>query len=144
MKKIMLCLLISLTTTVCFSQKIEIRNVSISIKNTFNKLYTKAKEIQWSLELKNFEVAFEIDEHEMSVLFDSTGTILLTEVELENGELATQITNYIKEHYSKAKIKDASKITDNKGNVTYSIELKNKEILFSSEGIFIKEIIEDN
>ena len=73
-------------------------------------------------------------------MFDATGNEVETEVEIELNQLPSGVLKYVKTHYSNQKVKEAAKITDAKGAITYEAELKGMDVLFDSNGIFIKEM----
>ena len=47
---------------------------------------------------------------------------------------------YVKKTYKEDEVKEASKITDANGTVTYEAEVKGKDLIFDSNGNFIKAI----
>jgi hypothetical protein len=60
--------------------------------------------------------------------------------EIELNQLPKGVLEYVKANYKGQKVKEAAKITDAKGTVTYEAEIKGMDILFDSNGKFIKEI----
>lgn len=109
------------------------------VKASFTKAYPTVKNVKWNKENENYEASFDLNEDDCSVLFDAQGNIIETEIEIEASKLPKGVLEYIKEHYKKS-IREISKITDAKGIITYEVEIKGKDILFNSEGSFIKEI----
>lgn len=79
-------------------------------------------------------------ETDYSVLIDASGNILETEVEIKIDELPASAKAYAAQHYAGQKIKEAAKITDSKGAVTYEIEVKGKDLIFDNTGKFLKEV----
>ena len=75
-----------------------------------------------------------------SILMDAQGNIIETEVEIELNQLPKGVLEYVKANYKGQKVKEAAKITDAKGTLTYEAEIKGMDILFDSTGKFIKEI----
>jgi len=104
-----------------------------TIETNFASLYPKADEVRWEKEKGEYEAEFEVDEKEMSVLFDSIGNFIESEVEIELTELPATITKFIKDELTEVKVREASKITDAKGVVTYELEIK-KDLIFSADG----------
>lgn len=77
---------------------------------------------------------------EQSVLFDAQGNLLETEVEIKLTQLPKGVLEYVKANYKGQKVKEAAKISDAKGTLTYEAEIKGMDLLFDSNGKFIKEI----
>ena len=75
-----------------------------------------------------------------SVLFDAQGNLLETEVEIELNQLPKGVLEYVKANYKGQNVKEAAKITDAKGTVTYEAEIKGMDLLFDNSGKFIKQI----
>jgi len=121
-----------------FGQKIKAVDVPVAVKSTFGKQYPTAKEVKWNKENGNFEASFDLDKVDNSVLFDPSGEILETEVKIEINQLPKGIVDYVKTNY-KASIKEAAKISDAQGAITYEAEVKGKDLIFDSRGKFIKE-----
>jgi hypothetical protein len=139
MKKLMLVIALEAMVFICFGQKIKTADVPATAKSTFGKQYPKATEVKWNKENGNFEASFDLDKVDNSVLIDPSGKVLETEVEIEINQLSKIIVEYIKTNYKGASIKEAAKITDAKGSITYEAELKGKDLIFDSKGKFIKE-----
>ena len=71
---------------------------------------------------------------------DAQANIIETEVEIELSQLPTGILDYVKNNYTGRKVKEAAKITDAKGTVTYEVEIKGMDLIFDNNGKFIKEL----
>lgn len=135
-------LLIGLLTTV-FAQKeenekkLKAANVPAAVTSAFAKQFPNA-EAKWEKEGDSYEGEFEQNGKGLTVVFNATGTLLETEREIETAELPANVAKYIAEHHKGAKIKEAAKITDAKGTVTYEAEINGKDLLFDANGIFIR------
>lgn len=128
------------------AQKIKETTVPPAVRNAFEKKYpaTKAK---WEKEKEGFEASFKQGEKDMSVIINKNGTIIETETGIAVSALPAAVTDYVKQHYKGTKINEAAVITDAKGVVTYEAEIKGKDLLFDSNGKFIKAVVhgkEDN
>ena len=113
-------------------------NVPASVKQAFEKQYpgTKAK---WDNEDGKFEAGFKHNGHEMSVLYNSNGTVEETEMEIPVTQLPAAANSYITQH-KLGKISEAAKITKANGEVNYEAEVKGKDVIFDAAGKFLKEI----
>lgn len=139
MKKTSITMLAMFFATFAFSQKIKEKDVPESVKAAFQKHFPGATEIKWEKESPNYEVEFDRNKTEYSALFDARGDLLETEAEIEISALPKAVADYVNTHYPGKKIKEASKITDAKGTVTYEAEVNKKDLIFDSNGKFIKE-----
>lgn len=139
MKKTILLLAIGFTAITANAQKMKEADVPASVKITFTKTYPSTKVKQWEKENGNYEAAFAYNKKEMSVLIDPSGNITETETEIAVSELSKTIADYCAMNYAGKKIKEASKIVDTKGVVTYEAEIDKMDVLFDANGKFIKE-----
>ena len=142
MKKSAILLAAMFAVTFANAQKVSDKDVPTAVKTTLQKNYPNAKEIKWEKENGNYEAEFEVEETDYSLLIDVSGKILETEIEIKVDALPANAKAYISKNYAGQKIKEATKITDNKGVVTYEAEIKGKDLIFDSNGNFIKEVKE--
>ncbi|MBK8736270.1 MAG: PepSY-like domain-containing protein [Saprospiraceae bacterium] len=140
MKKLALMTVAAMITSLTFAQKLQEKDVPAPVKTAFQKNFPQAKVEKWEKEGVNFEAEFELNKSEQSVLFDAQGDIIETEIEIEISELPNGILDYVKKNYKGQSVKEAAKITDTKGTLTYEAEIKGMDLLFDSNGKFIKEI----
>ena len=140
MKKAVTMMVAGVITSFSFAQKIQEKDVPATVKTSFNKTYPTAKEVKWDKEGANYEASFDANEIDNSVLFDASGNVVETEAEIELNQLPSGVLEYVKTNYSNQKVKEAAKITDAKGVITYEVELKGMDVLFDNSGKFIKEM----
>jgi hypothetical protein len=140
MKKLVLMTVAAMITSLTFAQKMQEQDVPTPVKTSFQKNFPQAKIDKWEKEGVNFEAEFELNKSEQSVLFDAQGSIIETEIEIEISQLPNGVLDYVKTNYKGQSVKEAAKITDTKGTVTYEAEIKGMDLLFDSNGKFIKEI----
>jgi hypothetical protein len=140
MKKLALMMVAAMITSLTFAQKLQEKDVPAPVKTAFQKNFPLAKVEKWEKEGVNFEAEFELNKSEQSVLFDAQGDIIETEIEIEISELPYGIVDYVKTNYKGQSVKEAAKISDTKGTLTYEAEIKGMDLLFDSNGKFIKEI----
>jgi uncharacterized membrane protein YkoI len=140
MKKIAVVIALLLFATLSFAQKMQEKDVPNAVKLAFQKQFPTAQKVKWEKESGNFEAEFEMDKTETSVLFDLQGNILETETEIAVNQLPKAILDYVATNYKGQKIKEAAKITDAKGVLTYEAEIKGKDLIFDEKGNFLKEV----
>lgn len=124
-----------------FAQKSEIPD---KVKSAFNKAYPNILKVKWDKENQNtYEAEFKQNNDAISVVFDSEGKILETEVSILISQLPKAIEPFILKNYKEYKISEAAKITDSKGVVTFEAEIKSgekkKDLLFDSNGNIINK-----
>ena len=142
MKSTVILLAMLFTTTFANAQKTQEKNVPAAVKSAFQKQYPDAKEVKWEKENGNYEAEFEVGETGYSVLIDASGNITETEIEISVDALPANAKEYVSKNHQGQKIKEAAKITDAKGTVTYEAEIKGTDLIFDSNGNFIKEVKE--
>lgn len=140
MKKSAVTMVVLLFATLSFAQKIQATKVPAKVKSTFQKMYPAAKEINWDKEGESYEASFDLNKTDNSVLMDAQGHIIETEIEIELNQLPKGILDYVKTHYTGNHAKEGAKITNAKGTVTYEVEIKGMDLIFDSNGRFIKEL----
>lgn len=111
-------------------------------KAAFTKAFPGASKVKWMKEKADFEVGFTQGGKEMSAVYDAKGTLKETEVDIKISELPAAATEYIKQHYKGAKIKEAAKLTLANGDVNYEAEVNETDVMFDATGKFLKEIKE--
>ncbi len=152
MKKITLIVALCLGITASYGQDVKEADVPAPVKDAFAKKYPGLK-AEWEKEDGNYEAEFEgkrIKTNmetgstskvrvEGTVLISPTGSILETEEESETKSLPNGISDYVTKNLGGKKIKEAYKITDNTGVISYEIEIGKDEYLFDSNGGFLKK-----
>jgi hypothetical protein len=140
MKKTAVTVAFMLFASFTFAQKMADTKIPAIVKSAFTQKYPTVKAVKWDKEGTNYEASFTLNKADNSVLIDPQGKILETEVEIELSGLPNGITDYVKSHYKGKPVKEAAKITDSNGTVTYEVEIKGMDLMFDSNGNFIKEI----
>jgi hypothetical protein len=139
MKKILIMLVICLGAKQVDAQKVKETEVPAAVKKTFTSHYATVKEAKWEKEGSNYEAEFDLNKVETSVLIDASGNLMETETEIVVNELPQPVSAYVTKNLSGQKIKEAAKIIDAKGVVTYEAEVGSTDYLFDSKGNFIKK-----
>ncbi len=119
------------------------QNVPAAAKNKLKALYPKAEKVKWDKEGTNFEANFEVNDTEMSVIFDAKGTVLETETEIEKDDLPAAVKNALKKDFAGYDVEETAKIEKN-GKTTFEAQVKKGEIkldaIYSPVGKLIKKI----
>lgn len=139
MKKSVFLWVAAASISLAQAQKIQEKEVPGSVKTALQKQFPNAKNVKWEKEDSNFEAGFTLNSTGYSVLLTASGSILETETEISADALPAPVKDYLKKYYPGKKIKEAAKITDAKGVVTYEAEVNGKDLIFDSSGKFLKE-----
>lgn len=138
MKKTIIVIALGLLgATAVYAQKIDEAKVPAAAKSSFMKQFpgTKAK---WEKEGNDFEAGFDKGGKKMSAVFTADGTWKETETSIAVSALPATVQQYVKKNYPSDKIKEAAEIKKADGSVVYEAEVKGTDLLFDSNGTFIK------
>ena len=138
MKKFLFVALAAILTTSSFGQKTSKDNIPQIVKDALKKSFPTAQNEKWEKENQNFEAEFNLNKEEVSALFSPEGKLLETEVEIALGELPKPIVNYVSKNLSGKKIKEASKIIDAAGKVSFEAEVDGTDYIFDASGNLLK------
>lgn len=130
---VLIFVMIALFASACV-QKADKLGIPTVVKTAFAKLHPNVSKVKWEKEDAVFEANFTVGKSEQSMVFDPQGKVLETEVEIAVAELPASVQAYIAEKFQSAKIKEAAKITDSKGLVSYEAEVKGKDLIFDEKG----------
>ncbi len=140
MKKYVLSfvLLFFLTVSGLFAQDIKSSDVPAVVKSACMKKFPSASKISWEKENGNYEANWGgTSGEDNSAQFAPSGTFVELEVAIAVSKLPISVMSYVKEH-NQGTIKEAGKITDANGKITYEAEVKGKDLIFDENGNFLK------
>lgn len=140
MKKIMMTAIVAVSIAFTASaQKLNGSKVPASVKASFAKQYpgTTAK---WEKEDGKYETNFKQNAHTMSAMFEPNGTFTESEMDIKVTDLPATVLSYVKEHYKGKNIKETAKITKADGTVNYEAEVSGMDVIFDSNGKFLKTV----
>lgn len=126
-----------------YAQKIDAKQVPVEVKNAFTKAFPNATNVKWSKEDANeFEAEFKGGKQEKSAVFDSHGTWINTETEIEANELPAAVQSSIKKEYPDSKILEAEVLETPNGVKSYEVEIRKgstkHEVVLSADGTITK------
>ena len=132
---IALCLL----TADLMAQHVKSTEVPAAVKTALMKKYPSATGVTWEKEKGNFEANWGgRSKEDNSVVFTPDGAFVEQVVAIPVSSLPAGIVAYVKDHYPRAKITEAGKVTDAQGKTSYEAEVKGKDLVFDGNGNFIK------
>ncbi len=111
-------------------------NVPLVVKEAFQKQYPGVM-AKWDKENGKYEADFKQGTTKISVLYNANGKVEETETKIMVSELPAKASAYVASH-KMGEIKDASKIVKADGTVEYEAEVKSGDLIFNSNGEFIK------
>lgn len=122
-----------------FAQKLDVSKVPAAVKVSFAKQYpgTTAK---WEKEDGKYEASFKQKAHTMSAMFELNGTFTESETDMKVSDLPATVLSYVKENYKGKNIKEGAKITKADGTVNYEAEVNGMDVIFDSNGKFLKTV----
>ncbi|MGZ5248306.1 MAG: PepSY-like domain-containing protein, partial [Flavitalea sp.] len=121
------------------AQKIKEAKVPGPVKEAFSKQYQGTKVEKWEKDDANYEAEFEVNKVEASAVYDSNGNFIESMIELEESELPKAVTDYIASNLHGKKIKEAAKITNATGRISYKAEVDREEYIFDSDCSFVRK-----
>lgn len=142
MKKITLLLAIGCFAFSANAQKLKDSEVPPIMKQSLEKLHPGVKVEKWEKEKNNFEAEFKEGGVEKSVELGPNGQLIQSEEEIAVSALPKAISDYITTNMAGKKAKEASKITDAKGNVNYEAEIDNVDYIFDAAGKMLRKEVE--
>jgi hypothetical protein len=139
MKKIVLIVvLVASISAQGNAQQLNTDKVPTAVKTAFVQQYPGIT-AKWEKEEGLFEASFKLNGTSVSVMYKANGTLTETETDIKVNELPAAALAYVKEHYKGKVIKEAAKITKADGTVNYETEVNGKDVMFDTNGSFLKE-----
>lgn len=139
MRTIIILISFCFIASVAGAQKMKDAEVPQGIKESLKKMYPAAKELKWQKEDPNIEAEFEVNEVETSLLFDASGNVIETEIEIKPADLPIPAKEYIAKNFPDKKTKEASKIIDAEGVTYFEAEIDKTDYIFDENGNFFRK-----
>ncbi|HEV2478978.1 MAG TPA: PepSY-like domain-containing protein [Puia sp.] len=121
------------------AQQLKKANVPVGVQTALTQKYPGASHVVWEREKGNYEANWGGRSNEdNSALFTPDGKFVEMAVAIPVSGLPAGVAAYVGKHYAGAKISEAARVTDAKGQTTYEAEVKGKDLIFDTAGNFIK------
>lgn len=134
------CAAVLLVAACVKAQDLKASEVPANVKAGFTQKYPAVKKVDWEKEKGNYEANWGGRSHEdSSATFTPAGEFVEIVLAIPVSQLPKAIAPYIKAHYNGANIKEAGRVIDAKGAVSYEAEIKGKDLVFDEKGNFLKE-----
>ncbi len=139
MKKSILLLAVGFATISTNAQDLKEADVPVPVKEAMKKLYPTGEIEEWEKEEGNFEAEVEVGDAEFTVTLDPAGNLVETQSEIKITELPKGVSDYVAKIFPGKKMKDATKITDAAGKITFEVKVNKEDYVFDADGNFIKK-----
>src|SRR3982751_2299533 len=114
-----------------YAQDIKSSDVPAVVKSALLKKYPEATKVSWEKENGNYEANWGGKSGEDNAAqFTPEGVFVEIEKAISANDLPASVKTYVKEHENGATIKEAARITDANGKITYEAEVKGKDLIF--------------
>ncbi|MGZ3862765.1 MAG: PepSY-like domain-containing protein [Bacteroidia bacterium] len=147
MKNLIITTALMLTATAAWAQKVKESEVPEAVITSFRSNFKEAKVEKWEKEKDgSYEAEFDLNKTETSASFSADGKLIETETEINTSELPKGVSDYITKNYPGYKNREAARITDAAGKVSYEAEVKKgkeeMDLTFDVNGNFLKKVVE--
>ena len=123
----------------CYAQDVKTSEVPGVVKSSLMKKFPEATKVSWEKEKGNFEANWGGKSGEDNAAqFTPAGVFVEIERVIPLNDLPASVKTYVKEHENGATIKEAARITNAIGKITYEAEVKGRDLIFDESGKFIK------
>ena len=140
MKRFLLCGLteLLLTAAVC-AQDLKAAQVPPAVRAALVKKYPSATKVGWEKEKGNYEANWGgRSKEDSSVTFTPEAAFVEIVVAIRVADLPAGVATYVKAHYPASKIKEAGRVVDAAGKVSFEAEIMGKDLIFDEKGNFVK------
>lgn len=128
------------TFAIADAQKCSSMDVPSAAKDAFSKSHPGVEDVDWNRDGSNYLAKYEVDKNDMSSCYDNTGKLLESKEEIDESSLPEAALAYVNANCKADDIKESTKVTDAKGNVTYEVKVKGKHLIFDTYGILLNSI----
>ena len=100
----------------------------------FHKINPGIAKVKWEQEGKNYEAEFMRNGAHCSMVFDALGNMIESEEQIKVSDLPEGVKAYLNKNYEAKVKKEASRITNDAGIVTWEAQVKGKDLIFDGSG----------
>jgi len=136
-----IAILFAISSATCAQENESSEHIKVPavVKTALKQKYPEAKNVGWEKENGNYEANWGGKSGEdNSVQFTPSGNFIEIVKAIAVNQLPPNVSTYVKQHYNGAKITEAGKVTDAKGNLSYEAEVKGRDVIFDKDGKFVK------
>jgi hypothetical protein len=140
MNKLMLLVAFFLFTIGMSAQKVMEKDVPKPATAGFFKAHPTAKDVEWHRMGKNYKAGFEEGEVKMYSTYSDEGKLIEHGMGIVQTALPYPVMEYVKNTYKEDEVKNACKVIDASGVVTYDVEVKGMDVTFDAMGNYMKSV----
>ena len=140
--KALLIVLLSIAFSMSSAQQgeeLNARYIPQATKSRLKKAYPKARKILWFKDGGKYTASFYVDKKEYESTFDGAGNLLMTEMEVLPQELPPKAEELVHSRFPAERIMAVHKSIDNTQRVRYSAILRDRVLVFDTEGNLVEE-----
>lgn len=139
MRTLLIILTLGLGLNLTNAQTFNETKVPVKVRETFSKQYPDVKNENWLKDEANYEAEFRANKIKNSAVYDIDGNFVESAIEINTSELPKGVTDYIATNLGGKKIKEAAKITDASGRISYKAEVGREDYIFDSDCSFVRK-----
>lgn len=124
------------------AQKIIEKDVPTAVTAAFYKSHPTLKDVDWSKDKEYYVAKYAVDKADVCTYYNAPGKVIKTKMAIVAAAVPVPVLEYMKTNYKEDEVKDAFKITDSEGVVTYETKVKGILLFFDAKGVFIKSVKE--
>ena len=111
-------------------------SVPLQVKSAFTKNYPGI-EAAWEVENAQYEASYLINNKKNTVIYEESGDLFATEIEIDEQEMPNKVTSYLSRHYKDVLIPHGKKITKVNGEISFQVKVNESILVFSGNGKFM-------
>ncbi len=128
-----------LLTSSVYAQDLKTAQVPPAVREALLKKYPSATRAGWEKEKGNYEANWGgRSKEDSSVTFTPDAAFVEIVVAMPVTELPAGVAAYVKAHYPASKIREAGRVVDAAGAVSFEAGIKGKDLIFDEKGNFVK------
>ena len=137
-RNFLLSILLITGLSVFAQQNSSVQQIPANVKNKFMSTYPNASNVTWEQSGGYFIPVFTNNNAVTKLLLDLKGTLIHTSVQIPATALPAAVSSYISANYVGQNINEADKLTMFNGATRYEVVVGGADMLFDSNGAFIK------
>lgn len=145
MKALKTIMILLFATMFVSAQDLQSSDIPEVVKNSFNKEYSTAMNIEWEMERDIYKVEFDIGEQEHTNWYTDSGKVIKKKQDITEKDLPSKVWDEIDMNYSEYIIDDIKMIWKN-NSTTYKVKLDKGEeswkVTFDDQGKVLKESLD--
>ena len=120
------------------AQDLRAIDIPMAVTDAFDKSYPSVESVDWNKSGDNFQAEYKEDSLNRSVTYNSSGTLVETNMEILDADLPATAMDYVSDNYTDYMVTETYKIEDANGVVTYQTKINGMDLRFDSTGKLVK------